>query len=399
MSDLKLLGVDDARARMLAEISALPAERVALRASIGRVLAEDVTAARDQPPFDASAMDGWALRSADAPGILAIVGESAAGHGYEGEVGPGQAVRIFTGAAIPAGADTIVIQEDAQREGDRVTVPASPAGDSVRPRGGDFRAGASLLSARTRIDPWRLSLAASAGRAEIAVHARPRVAIVSTGEEIVEAPASPGPYQIYDSGAPALAAMVEGWGGQAAKLKPVRDELEAVIEALRGAEADLIVTVGGASVGDHDLVRAAGEALGLSLKVASVKVRPGKPTFFGVLADGRPMLGLPGNPASAFVCAELFLRPIVMKMQGGGENLPMTSAKLAEPMKANGPREHWMRARLSVEAGELLVRPYRDQDSSLVTVFAAADALLRRPADAPALSAGDVVEVLPLARA
>lgn len=399
MSDLRLLGVDDARARMLAEISALPAERVALRASIGRVLAEDVTAARDQPPFDASAMDGWALRSADAPGTLAIVGESAAGHGYEGEVGPGQAVRIFTGAAIPAGADTIVIQEDAQREGDRVTVPASPAGDSVRPRGGDFRAGASLLSAGTRIDPWRLSLAASAGRAEIAVHARPRVAIVSTGEEIVEAPAAPDPYQIYDSGAPALAAMVEGWGGQAAKLKPVRDELEAVIEALRGAKADLIVTVGGASVGDHDLVRAAGEALGLSLKVASVKVRPGKPTFFGVLADGRRMLGLPGNPASAFVCAELFLRPIVMKMQGGDENLPMTSAKLAEPMKANGPREHWMRARLSVEAGELLVRPYRDQDSSLVTVFAAADALLRRPADAPALSAGDVVEVLPLARA
>jgi molybdopterin molybdotransferase len=399
VSDVKLLGVDDARARMLAEISALPAERVALRASVGRVLAEDVTAARDQPPFDASAMDGWALRSADAPGTLAIVGESAAGHGYEGEIGPGQAVRIFTGAAIPAGADTIVIQEDAQREGDRVTVPASPAGDSVRPRGGDFRAGASLLSAGTRIDPWRLSLAASAGRAEIAVHALPRVAIVSTGEEIVEAPAAPGPYQIYDSGAPALAAMVEGWGGQAAKLKPVRDELEAVIEALRGAEADLIVTVGGASVGDHDLVRAAGEALGLSLKVASVKVRPGKPTFFGVLADGRRMLGLPGNPASAFVCAELFLRPIVMKMQGGGENLPMTSAKLAEPMKANGPREHWMRARLSVEAGELLVRPYRDQDSSLVTVFAAADALLRRPADAPALSAGDVVEVLPLARA
>jgi molybdopterin molybdotransferase len=399
VSDVKLLGVDDARARMLAEISALPAERVALRASVGRVLAEDVTAARDQPPFDASAMDGWALRSADAPGTLAIVGESAAGHGYEGEIGPGQAVRIFTGAAIPAGADTIVIQEDAQREGDRVTVPASPAGDSVRPRGGDFRAGASLLSAGTRIDPWRLSLAASAGRAEIAVHARPRVAIVSTGEEIVEAPVAPGPYQIYDSGAPALAAMVEGWGGQAAKLKPVRDELEAVIEALRGAEADLIVTVGGASVGDHDLVRAAGEALGLSLKVASVKVRPGKPTFFGVLADGRRMLGLPGNPASAFVCAELFLRPIVMKMQGGGENLPMTSAKLAEPMKANGPREHWMRARLSVEAGELLVRPYRDQDSSLVTVFAAADALLRRPADAPALSAGDVVEVLPLARA
>lgn len=399
MSDLKLLSVDEARARMLAEVSPLQAETISLRAAIGRVLAQDVTAVRDQPPFDASAMDGWALRSADAPGTLAVVGESAAGHGYDGELAPGQAVRIFTGAAIPAGADTIVIQENATRDGDRVTVPATAVGDSVRPRGGDFAAGAVLLTAGTRIDPWRLSLAASAGRADVSAYARPRVTIVSTGEEIVEAPVAPGPYQIYDSGAPALAAMVEAWGGVAAKLKPVRDELDAVIEALRGADADLIVTVGGASVGDHDLVRAAGEALGLSMKVASVKVRPGKPTFFGVLADGRRMLGLPGNPASAFVCAELFLRPIVMKMQGGAENLPMASAKLAEPMKPNGPREHWMRAQLAVQAGELRVRPYRDQDSSLITVFAGADALLRRPADAPALNAGDVVEVLPLARA
>lgn len=395
---LKLLAVDDARARMLAEVSPLRVETVPLKAAIGRVLAQDVTAARHQPPFDASAMDGWALRSADAPGTLAIIGESAAGHGYEGALQVGQAVRIFTGAAVPAGADTIVIQEDATREGETVTVPASPPGANIRPAGGDFRAGTALLTAGTRIDPWRLSLAASAGRAEIAVHARPRVTIVSTGEEIVEAPAAPGPYQIYDSGAPALAAMVEGWGGVASKLKPVRDELDAVIEALRTADADLVVTVGGASVGDHDLVRAAAQALGLDLKVASVKVRPGKPTFFGVLGDGRRMLGLPGNPASAFVCAELFLRPIVMKMQGGPENLPMVTAKLAAPMAANGPREHWMRAKLTHRDGALIAEPYRDQDSSLVTVFAAADALLKRAPDAPALAAGDLVEVLPLAR-
>lgn len=396
---MKLLAVDEARTRMLAEVAALDAEAVALKSAIGRVLAEDVTAVRDQPPFDASAMDGWALRSADAPGALLIAGESAAGHGYEGELQPGQAVRIFTGAAVPKGADTIVIQEDATREGDRVTVPASPPGSSIRPAGGDFRAGQALLTRGTRIDPWRLSLAASAGRAEVLVHARPRVAIVSTGEEIVEAPAAPGPYQIYDSGAPALAAMVEAWGGLPTKLKPVRDELDAVIEALRTANADLVVTVGGASVGDHDLVRAAAEALGLSLKVASVNVRPGKPTFFGVLADGRRLLGLPGNPASAFVCAELFLKPIVTKMQGGADNLPMASAKLALPMGANGAREHWMRAKLKVDNGALIAEPYRDQDSSLVTVFAAADALLRRPAGAPALAAGDLVEVLPLARA
>ncbi len=396
---MKLLAVEDARARMLAEISPLAAETIPLRAAIGRVLAEDVAAVRDQPPFPASAMDGWAVRSADTPASLAIIGESAAGHGYEGALETGQAVRIFTGAAVPAGADSIVIQEDATREGDRVTVPAAPAGANLRPAGGDFRAGQPLLAAGTRIDPWRLSLAASAGRAEVHVHARPRVVIVSTGEEIVEAPAAPGPYQIYDSGAPALAAMVEGWGAAASKLKPVRDELDAVIEALRTADADLIVTVGGASVGDHDLVRAAAEALGLSLKVASIAIRPGKPTFFGVLGDGRRLLGLPGNPASAFVCAELFLRPIVSKMQGGPENLPITSAKLAQPIAANGPREHWMRAKLTHEGGATFAEPYRDQDSSLVTVFAQADALLRRPPNAPALEAGELVEVLPLARA
>ena len=398
MSDLRLLSVEDARARMLAQVSALPAENVLLSSAIGRVLAQDVAAVRDQPPFTASAMDGWALRSADAPGALLIVGESAAGHGYEGVLGAGQAVRIFTGAAVPAGADTIVIQEDATHEGERVTVPASVAGNSIRPAGGDFRAGQALLAKGTRIDPWRLSLAASAGRSELSVHARPRVAIVSTGEEIVEAPAAPGPYQIYDSGAPALAAMVEGWGGVAAKLKPVRDELDAVIEALRTADADLIVTVGGASVGDHDLVRAAAEALGLSLKVGSVNVRPGKPTFFGVLGDGRKLLGLPGNPASAFVCAELFLKPLLAKFQGATSQFSLASARLAKPLGPNGPREHWMRAKLSYEGGSVLAEPYRDQDSSLVSVFAAADALVRRPGGSPALQAGDLVDILSLTR-
>ncbi len=398
MTDLRLLPVEDARARMLAEVGALPTETILLNAAIGRVLAQDVAAIRDQPPFTASAMDGWALRSADAPGALRIVGESAAGHGYDGALGAGQAVRIFTGAAVPAGADTVVIQEDATREGDLVTVPASMVGENIRPAAGDFRAGQALLAKGTRIDPWRLSLAASAGRSELSVHARPRVAIVSTGEEIVEAPAAPGPYQIYDSGAPALAAMVEAWGGVAAKLKPVRDELDAVIEALRTADADLIVTVGGASVGDHDLVRAAAEALGLSLKVGSVNVRPGKPTFFGVLGDGRKLLGLPGNPASAFVCAELFLKPLLAKFQGATSHFSLASARLVKPLGANGPREHWMRAKLSYEDGAVLAEPYRDQDSSLVSVFAAADALLRRPGGAPALQAGDLVEILPLAR-
>jgi molybdopterin molybdotransferase len=396
---MKLLAVDDARGRMLAEIAILPAERVRLAQAIGRVLAEDVAAVRDQPPFNASAMDGWAVRAADSPGELKIVGESAAGRGYEGSVGPGEAVRIFTGAALPDGFDAVVIQEEAERSGDVVRVPQVDAGHFIRPAGGDFKAGALLLERGARIDPWRLSLAASAGRAEVSVGARPRVALLSTGEEIVEAPAAPGRFQIYDSGAPGLAAMVEDWGGIVIRAKPVGDELDAVIEALRSIEADLVVTVGGASVGDHDLVRAAGEALGLSLRVESVNVRPGKPTFFGVLGDGRRMLGLPGNPASAFVCAEVFLRPILNAYQGSAAEPATVAARLEQALPANGSREHWMRAKLSYSEGGVTVRPYRDQDSSLVSVFAASDALLRRRAGAAAAEIGTPVEVLRLSRA
>lgn len=399
MAPMKLLAVDDARARMLAEIPALAPEAVAIQASIGRVLSEDVTAVRDQPPFAASAMDGWAARSGDTPGTLRIVGESAAGHGYGGAVQPGEAVRIFTGAAVPAGCDAIVIQEDAARDGDTVTVPETAAGNHLRPAGGDFRAGAALLACGTRIDPWRLSLAAAAGRAELSVARRPKVALFSTGEEIVEAPATPGPFQIYDSGSRALEALITGWGAEAHRARPVKDSLEATIEALRHAEGDLVVTVGGASVGDHDLVRAAADALGLQMKVASVAVRPGKPTFFGVLADGRRLLGLPGNPASALVCAELFLRPILNAYQGASPGPEMRTAKAAQPLPANGPREHWMRAQLAYAGGVVTARPYRDQDSSLVSVFAASDALLRRAPNASAIAEGDVVDILPLARA
>jgi molybdopterin molybdotransferase len=344
-------------------------------------------------------MDGWAVRSGDTPGRLRIVGESAAGHGFEGAVRQGEAVRIFTGAAIPEGCDAIVIQEDAGREGDAVTVPQAPAGHHVRPAGGDFRAGEVLLQAGTRIDPWRLSLAAAAGRAELTVARRPRVALFSTGEEIVEAPARPGPFQIYDSGSRALAALIAGWGGEVARARPVRDALDATIQALKDAAGDLVVTVGGASVGDHDLVRSAALALGLELRVESVAVRPGKPTFFGVLGDGRRLLGLPGNPASALVCAELFLRPLLAAMQGADPTLPMILAKAAADLAPNGPREHWMRAKLSFRDGEVLARPFSDQDSSLIAVFAAADALVKRPPRAPAVAAGELVEALPLARA
>lgn len=384
---------------MLAEIAPLPAETVPLADAPGRVLAEDVVAIRPQPPFPASAMDGWAVRAADCPGLLRIVGESAAGRGYEAMVPAGGAVRIFTGAAVPDGCDAVVIQEDAVREGEQVRVPAVRAGENIRPLGRDFQEGQVLLQAGYRLDPWRLSLAASAGRAELKVRARPRVALISTGEEIIEAPAEPGPFQIYDSGAPALAAMIAGWGAAVTRAKPVHDELDAVVAALQAAEADLVVTLGGASVGDYDLVRAAAEALGLTYRVQSVAVRPGKPTFFGVLADGRRLLGLPGNPASAFVCAEMFLHPILNAYQAAPPQPATITARLAQELPANGAREHWMRAKLAFEGGQVIIHPYRDQDSSLVSVFAASDALLRRAAGAPPAAAGEVVEALPLARA
>jgi molybdopterin molybdotransferase len=396
---MRLLTVDDARARMLAEIPALAADDVRLAEALGRVLAEDVVAVRDQPPFPASAMDGYAVRAADCPGELRVVGESAAGHGYGGEVGPGEAVRIFTGAAVPHGCDAVVIQEECERDGGKVRAPAVAPGHHVRRAGGDFQAGQVLLREGTRLDPWRLSLAASAGRAGILARRRPRVALLSTGEEIVEAPARPGPFQIYDSGAAGLTALMTGWGAEVVRAKPLADELDAVIRALREAQADLVVTLGGASVGDHDLVREAGRDLGLGFRVKSVAVRPGKPTFFGVLGDGRPMLGLPGNPASAFVCAEMFLRPILMAFQGAPTEPRTITACLEEDLAANGPREHWMRAKLAYVDGRVTVRPYRDQDSSMVTIFAGADALLRRQAGAAAAEAGTVVEVLPLARA
>ncbi|HWA61023.1 MAG TPA: gephyrin-like molybdotransferase Glp [Caulobacteraceae bacterium] len=397
---MRLLAVDDARARMLAEVVRTPPETVPLADALGRTLAETVAADRPQPPFAASAMDGWAVRAADAPGRLRIIGESAAGHAFEGSLRPGEAARIFTGAAVPEGADAVVIQEDARRDGDVVEVPAVEGPRHIRPAGQDFRAGDVLLQAGDVLDPWRLSLAAAAGRAALSVARRPRVVVLSTGEEVVEPGGTPGPFQIFNSGTTALSALLARWGAEPVPLRPVGDDETAIAEAVRGAGGDLVVTLGGASVGDHDLVKPALARLGLALKVESIAVRPGKPTWFGTLADGRRVLGLPGNPASALVCAELFLKPLLKTMLGADAAVRTVAARAAQPLAANGPREHWMRARLGHAAdGALTVEPFRDQDSSLVTVFAKADALLRRPPGAPAAAAGDPVEVLPLARA
>ena len=391
------LPVEEARGRMVALAALLGAESVALDAASGRVLAEPVKALRDQPPFDSSAMDGWAVRGPRE--TFAIIGESAAGHGYAGALAEGEAVRIFTGAPVPSGADRVVIQEEAFREGERVRVRAAPGGPThIRGRGRDFAAGAELLPPGVRLDPWRLALAAAAGRATLNVARRPRVVILSTGEEIVPAGSNPGPEQIFDSGGPALAALIERWGGEAVRLAATGDDIGAIVAAAVNAGGDLIVTLGGASVGDHDLVKPALAQLGLVLAVETVRLRPGKPTWFGVLTDGRRVLGLPGNPASALVCAELFLRPVLAAMQGADPALTLASARLAAPLSANVGREHWARARLTWVDGSLMATAMTDQDSSLVSIFAQAHGLIRQPVGAQAMAAGDIVEVLLLQR-
>lgn len=396
---MRLMSVEAARSAMLSHVAPLPSERVALGEALGRVLAEPVRAGRDQPPFAASAMDGYALRSAETPGRLRVIGESAAGHGFKGRLGPGEAVRIFTGAAVPADADAVVIQEDVERLDDEILAPAVASGAHVRPSGGDFQAEAQLLASGMNLDPWRLALCAAAGLADLGVHRRPRIAVLSTGEEIVSAPQRPGPFQIYDSGRPALEALIRSWGGELTFSAWAGDDMGALVSSLREARADLVVTLGGASVGDRDLVRAAAESLGFSAAVQSIAMRPGKPTFFGRLGDGRLLLGLPGNPASAMACAQLFLQPILRAFQGAEPGPQLITARVEGGMAANGPREHWMRAELKVVAGEVRCRPMRDQDSSLVTVFASAGALVRRASGAPALAEGELVEVLVLDRA
>lgn len=404
MADLNLknLTVEDARARMLDGVARLGVETVTIADSLGRVLAEPVVAPRHQPPFDASAMDGWAIRRADYTSgkAFAIAGESAAGKAFARAVQAGEAVRIFTGAPVPAGADLVIIQEEAVREGDAVRFEAGEDPKSnIRPAGGDFKAGDALLASGLVIDPWRLGLVASAGLAQVPVARRPRVAILATGDELVPPGGAPRSDQIFESGSFSLVALIQAWGGEAVRLTAAADDAEAIAAAVAPVEADLIVTIGGASVGDHDLVKPALRTLGLELAVETVALRPGKPTWFGRLGNGRRVLGLPGNPASAMVCAELFLRPLLASLSGADAEPRLVAARLAEPLPATGPREHWMRAALSVDAeGRTVAKAFPDQDSSLVGVFSRADALLRRRAGAPAVSANDVVEVLPLRR-
>ena len=383
---------------MLAAITPLESQTVPLGEALGRTLARTVIATRDQPPFAASAMDGYAVRSADTPGPLRVTGESAAGHGFAGRCEPGTAVRISTGAAMPEGADAIVIQEDVRRDGDRIEVPHVAANHFIRRRGIDFTAGTTLLEKGRVLDGVAVSLGAASGEAKLEVVRRPRVSILSSGDELAAPGEVPGPWQIFDSVTFGLAGLISAWGGEAKRLAVARDDAAAIAHAADEglASSDLLLLVGGASAGDHDHARPALMRLGLDMKVGKIAVRPGKPTWFGTTPTG-PVLGLPGNPASALVCAHLFLKPLLLAMQGREHEPRLVRAHLTGALPANGNREHYLRSALAADdKGRLTVRAFEDQDSSLVSIFASANALIRLAPDAPAMMEGGLVDVLPL---
>jgi molybdopterin molybdotransferase len=399
-----MITVEDALARVLASAEApLDEERVALEAAHGRVVARDLAALRTQPPFANSAMDGYALRAADAldaATTLTVVGESAAGRAFGGAVGPGQAIRIFTGAPMPEGADAIVVQEEVRREGDRVALMGSVAtGDNLRPVGMDFREGEALILAGRRLTPRDVALAAAGNHADLPVRRRARVAILATGDELVAPGGALGPAQIIASNNFAVAGVVAACGGVPIDLGIAIDTIAALDQAIgraRDAEADVLVTLGGASVGDHDLVQKALIAAGMELGFWRIAMRPGKPLMHGRLGVMR-VLGFPGNPTSSMVCAVLFLRPLLRALHGepdAGAD-PSEPGRLGADLVANGPRQDYMRATLARGAdGFPVATPSASQDSSLVKTIAHADGLIVRPPRAEAAKAGEACRII-----
>ena len=398
---MALLSVAEALARVTHGLAPLEAERVALDEASGRVLAEDLAALLTQPPFDASAMDGYAVRAEDVaalPATLRLIGASAAGARFEGSVGPGEAVRIFTGAPVPQGADTIVIQEDAVPTNDAVLIREAAPGRHIRPRGQDFKQGEVLLSAGTRLGPRELMLAAAMNHAELTVRRKPKVAILATGDEVLPPGSELGKDQIVSSVPYGLAALIEAHGGEAMSLGIARDEPESLVTLARsGSAADILVTIGGASVGERGLVASALKSEGLELDFWKIAMRPGKPLLYGRLGSQR-VLGVPGNPVSALVTAHMFLVPMLELMLGlARKKVPEPEAVLGEAIQANGEREHYMGAVSEWrEDGMRVVRPLPSQDSSLVAALARADCLIVRPPHAPAAPSGQRVQIIPL---
>jgi len=399
---MALLPVEDALERMLEALQPTGAERVGLDEALGRTLAGPIAARRDQPPFPASAMDGYAVRAADTtavPGELSVIGQSRAGEAYSGRIKRGEAVRTFTGAPVPRGADAILIQENTEIAAPgRVRVKESVAeGAFIRRRGLDFARGEVLLDTGRVIDARAIGLAAAMNNAEVAVRRRPEVAILATGDELVPPGAEPGPDQIIGSNSAALAAFVREAGGMPRDLGIAPDDASEIARRLDTAGgASLVLTIGGASVGEHDLVHQALSQLGIRLEFWKIAMRPGKPLMFA--RRGRQLIiGLPGNPVSAQVCARIFVRPILEKLLGRPAASRERTASLGEALPANDQRQDYLRARLeTASGGRLIARPYSRQDSSMQRVFADADCLIVRPPHAPPAEAGSEVTILPL---
>lgn len=397
-----MLSVAEARARILAAFERLPAETVGLADADGRVLAEDVRARITQPPWPVSAMDGYAARGADvthAPATLHEIGIVHAGSRFEGSVGPGETVRIFTGAPLPAGADTVVIQENVEAEGERVRVlQATLPGRHVRPAGLDFMAGAVGLEAGRRLDARAIGFAAAMNVPWLRVTRKPRVAVLATGDEIVMPGEPIGENQIVSSNALALIAAIRRFGGEPINLGIALDNeasLRALAAGARGA--DLLVTTGGASVGGHDLVRAVLGGVGLELDFWKIAMRPGKPLMFGRLRDAH-LLGLPGNPVSTLVCAILFLKPAIGRLLGLKDaEAASETARLGVDLPANDEREDYLRAALGRGPdGQAVATPFAKQDSSMISLMAKAGCLIVRPPHAPAEKAGGRVPIVRL---
>jgi molybdopterin molybdotransferase len=399
-----MMPVTEALSAVLAGAEALPEEMVALDAAHHRVLARDVAALRTQPPQAMSAMDGYAVRAADAAHVAArfkVIGEVAAGRPYEGAIGAGEAVRIFTGGVIPEGADAIVIQEDTVSESGGITITeAAIAGRHIRPAGVDFRQGDVLLKRGTRLTDRDLSLAASMNYPDLPVHRRPKVALLATGDELVMPGSTPGPGQIVYSNAYALRALARAEGAETIDLGIAADTIEATREGIRRARdfnADILITTGGASVGDHDLVKQSLEAEGVTIAFWRIAMRPGKPMMHGRLGAMR-VIGLPGNPVSSYVCSFLFLVPLIRTLSGGNViHHTRETARLGRDVIANDMREDYLRARLETGAdGTPIATPVNHQDSSLLGNLAAAQALVIRPPFAPAAVAGSACDILRL---
>ena len=401
-----LLAVDEARRRVIDGLAPTTSESLPLSDAMGRVLASDVSARLSLPPAAVSAMDGYAVRSDDCAAVgtpLRRIGESAAGRPWTGRLEPGTAVRIFTGAVVPDGADSIVLQEDvtaeSETDGARITLSEVPRhGQFIRPAGLDVSKGDLILRAGTVMSARLIALAVSAGHAEISVWRRPHIGILSTGDELVRPGEMPGAGQIISSNATYLAAFVEACGGIPVDLGIARDKAGEMLACVRAAPAplDLVITTGGASVGAHDHIVSDLNSAGTELGFWKIAMRPGKPLIHGRI-DDIPLLGLPGNPVSSAVCANIFLRPAVARLGGTDHEPQMIRATLASDLAENDRRQDYLRAVLTYDAdGRPVVTPAKKQDSSMISVYAGANALVVRPPFDPPKTAGDPVMALPL---